>query len=108
MIRMFLTLVVALVVATAAHAQAPAMQPPTPTPAQMKQAQQMMALMQEAIKPLTTADVENFLAAVTAFERAEWFPNPPHGVIDDDGNIHFNFAFYLTVGSRSPLNLFRF
>lgn len=69
MIRMFLTLVVALIVATAAHAQAPAMQPPAPTPAQMKQAQQMMALMQEAIKPLTTADVENFLSAVTAFEK---------------------------------------
>jgi hypothetical protein len=35
----------------------------------MKQAQEMMALMQEALIPLTAADVENFLTAVAAFEK---------------------------------------
>ena len=45
--------------------------------------------------------------AVRAFKQAESFPNPPKGIVDDDGHINFHFAFVLYTGRRGPLNLFR-
>jgi hypothetical protein len=71
MTRTLLPLLALLLAAATAHAQGPATQPrlAPPSPAQMKQAQEMMALMQEALIPLTAADVENFLTAVAAFEK---------------------------------------
>jgi TonB family protein len=47
------------------------------------------------------------LVAVEAFRKAQPFPNPPQGIVDDDGRIRFNFKFVVTVGSGSGLNLFR-
>ncbi len=68
MIRTLLTLLTALLVASPALAQAPGA-PAGPTPAQMKQAKEMMALMQEALKPLTQADVDNFITAADTFVK---------------------------------------
>ena len=45
--------------------------------------------------------------AVNAFRKAEAFPNPPKGIIEDDGSINFSFTFVLTTGSRGPLDIFR-
>lgn len=39
-------------------------------------------------------------AAVTAFEEAAPFPNPPDGLKDADGKIRFRFAFFLEIDSR--------
>lgn len=46
--------------------------------------------------------------AMQAFQLAQPFPNPPPGIADTDGRIRFNFQFVVTMGSRSPLNLFNF
>lgn len=43
--------------------------------------------------------------AVEAFRKAQPFPNPPTGIMDEDGNIRFNFQFVVTM-RRSPLNFF--
>lgn len=45
--------------------------------------------------------------AVQAFKMAEPFPNPPPGIVEEDGSIRFNFQFVVTMRSRGPLNLFR-
>jgi TonB family protein len=45
--------------------------------------------------------------AVQAFKMAEPFPNPPPGIVDEDGAIRFNFQFVVTMRSRGPFNLFR-
>lgn len=48
-------------------------------------------------------------AAVTAFQRAEPFMNPPHGIVDERGEIRFAFGFVLEFGHpgmriyRAPL-----
>lgn len=39
-------------------------------------------------------------AAITAFEEAAPFPNPPDGLKDSDGKIRFRFAFFLEIDSR--------
>lgn len=39
-------------------------------------------------------------AAITAFEEAAPFPNPPDGLKDADGKIRFRFAFFLEIDSR--------
>ena len=41
--------------------------------------------------------------AIAAFHRAEPFPNPPHGLIDDAGRIVFPFGFHLDFGRHSSL-----
>ena len=60
-----------LLIASPALAQAPGAPgaPPTPTPAQMKQAKEMMDLIQQALVPLTQADVDNFLTATDTFVK---------------------------------------
>jgi TonB family protein len=45
--------------------------------------------------------------AVQAFKMAEPFPNPPPGIVEEDGSIRFNFQFVVTMRSRGPFNLFR-
>lgn len=47
------------------------------------------------------------MVAIEAFRRAQPFPNPPVGIMDEDGRIRFNFQFVVTVGSRSGINLFQ-
>jgi TonB family protein len=44
--------------------------------------------------------------AVAAFERAQPFPNPPPGLVDN-GLVRFNFGFFLEVNSGSNLRIFR-
>lgn len=44
--------------------------------------------------------------AIAAFERAQPFPNPPRGLVDERGQIKFQFGFYLQVG-RGGLRIFR-
>lgn len=44
--------------------------------------------------------------AVTAFRRAQPFPNPPHGLVDGDtGNIAFPFGFHIEFSRRGGLRL---
>jgi TonB family protein len=45
--------------------------------------------------------------AVQAFKMAEPFPNPPPGIVDEDGAIRFNFQFVVTMRSRGPFNFLR-
>jgi TonB family protein len=48
------------------------------------------------------------LEAVSAFERAQPFPNPPPGLLTADSTVHFTFGFYLEMGSSGPrMRLFR-
>lgn len=44
--------------------------------------------------------------AIAAFRRAQPFPNPPRGLVDEQGQIKFQFGFYLQVG-RGGLRIFR-
>jgi len=37
--------------------------------------------------------------AVAAFERAQPFPHPPRGMMDEDGRIHFQFGFFIDTSS---------
>lgn len=41
-------------------------------------------------------------AAVEAFRRAQPFPNPPDGIIEDDGNVRFNFQFVVVFRPSGP------
>ncbi len=45
--------------------------------------------------------------AIDAFKSAQPFPNPPKGLIDKNGEITFNFGFYIEF-SKSSLRLFRY
>ncbi|MBI5546242.1 MAG: energy transducer TonB [Deltaproteobacteria bacterium] len=44
--------------------------------------------------------------AISAFQRAQPFPNPPPALQNDRGEIRFIFGFYLEV-PRGGLDLFR-
>ena len=44
--------------------------------------------------------------AVDAFEKAQPFPNPPHGLVDSHGEISFQFGFYVETGGGG-LRFFR-
>lgn len=44
--------------------------------------------------------------AIAAFMRAQPFPNPPRGLVDERGAIQFHFGFYLELG-RPAFRLFR-
>lgn len=44
--------------------------------------------------------------AIRAFEKAESFPNPPRGIVDNQGHITFHFGFTITNARRGPLGLF--
>jgi len=45
--------------------------------------------------------------AVEAFKAAQPFPNPPKGLMDRNGEITFNFGFYIEF-SKSSLRLFKY
>ena len=40
-------------------------------------------------------------AAMRAFYAAQPFPNPPPGLIEEDGKIRFRFGFFLEISSGS-------
>jgi TonB family protein len=44
--------------------------------------------------------------AISAFRRAQPFPNPPPALLDDRGEIKFTFGFYLEV-NHGTLRMFR-
>lgn len=44
--------------------------------------------------------------AIAAFQRAQPFPNPPRGLVDGNGQIRFQFGFFLETG-RSGFRIFR-
>lgn len=44
--------------------------------------------------------------AIAAFERAQPFPHPPKGMIDEQGQIQFKFGFFIDT-SRVGLRIFR-
>lgn len=45
--------------------------------------------------------------AIDAFKAAQPFPNPPKGLMDKNGEIIFNFGFYVEF-SKSSLRLFKY
>ncbi|MCX7944406.1 MAG: energy transducer TonB [Deltaproteobacteria bacterium] len=45
--------------------------------------------------------------AIDAFKAAQPFPNPPKGLIDENGEITFNFGFYVEF-SKSSISLFKY
>jgi TonB family protein len=45
-------------------------------------------------------------AALTAFKTAQPFVNPPHGIVDANGEIKFSFGFFLEVG-RPGMRIYR-
>jgi TonB family protein len=48
------------------------------------------------------------LEAISAFEHAQPFPNPPPGLLTADSTVRFTFGFYLEMGSSGPrMRLFR-
>lgn len=46
--------------------------------------------------------------AVHAFQLASPFPNPPHGLLETDGSIRFQFGFFFEIGDRPKIRAFRF
>ncbi len=40
------------------------------------------------------------LEAVSAFQKASPFPNPPKGLLETDGRIRFQFGFYFEISDR--------
>jgi TonB family protein len=46
--------------------------------------------------------------AVHAFQLASPFPNPPQGLLENDGLIRFQFGFFFEIGDRPKIRAFRF
>jgi TonB family protein len=43
-----------------------------------------------------------------AFQLASPFPNPPQGLLENDGLIRFQFGFFFEIGDRPKIRAFRF
>lgn len=46
--------------------------------------------------------------AASAFHDASPFPNPPQGLLSQDGRIRFQFGFYFEIGDRPALKIYRY
>jgi len=46
--------------------------------------------------------------AIQSFRDASPFPNPPVGLLENDGRIHFQFGFYFMSGERHGIRAFQF
>ncbi len=46
--------------------------------------------------------------AIQSFRDASPFPNPPVGLMENDGQIHFQFGFYFMIGERQGIRAFQF
>jgi len=46
-------------------------------------------------------------AAVEAFKAAAPFPNPPKGIVDEDGTIRIRWDFILEANNRMPIRFYR-
>lgn len=47
------------------------------------------------------------MEAVASFQRAQPFPNPPAGLLDEDSTVRFSFGFFLEMGGGPRMRLFR-
>ncbi|SEU31816.1 TonB family C-terminal domain-containing protein [Myxococcus fulvus] len=47
------------------------------------------------------------MEAVSSFQRAQPFPNPPPGLLGDDSRVRFEFGFFLEMGGGPRMRLFR-
>ncbi|PTL78333.1 energy transducer TonB [Vitiosangium sp. GDMCC 1.1324] len=47
------------------------------------------------------------MEAVESFKRAQPFPNPPAGLLEDDSKVHFSFGFFMDMGGGPRMHLFR-
>ena len=47
------------------------------------------------------------MAAVESFQRAQPFPNPPPGLLEDDSKVRFKFGFFMEMGGGPRMRLFR-
>jgi TonB family protein len=47
------------------------------------------------------------LAAVESFKKAQPFPNPPPGLLEDDSKVRFKFGFFMEMGGGPRMRLFR-
>jgi TonB family protein len=47
------------------------------------------------------------LEAIESFKRAQPFPNPPAGLLEDDSKVHFTFGFFMEMGGGPKMRLFR-
>lgn len=47
------------------------------------------------------------MEAVSSFQRAQPFPNPPPGLLGDDSRVRFSFGFFLEMGGGPRMRLFR-
>ncbi len=46
--------------------------------------------------------------AIDSFRKAAPFPNPPKELVEQDGQIHFNFAFIFELSGRGSLKVFKY
>jgi TonB family protein len=47
------------------------------------------------------------LEAIKSFERAQPFPNPPPGLVQNDTSVKFSFGFFLEMSGTPKMRLFR-
>ncbi|WP_148273411.1 TonB family protein [Stigmatella aurantiaca] len=47
------------------------------------------------------------LEAISSFQRAQPFPNPPAGLLDSDAQVNFSFGFFMEMGGGPGMRLFR-
>ena len=47
------------------------------------------------------------LEAVNSFKRAQPFPNPPPGLLEEDSKVRFQFGFFMDMGGGPRMRLFR-
>jgi TonB family protein len=47
------------------------------------------------------------LEAIESFKRAQPFPNPPQGLLEDDSKVRFKFGFFMEMGGGPQMRLFR-
>ncbi|ATB26691.1 energy transducer TonB family protein [Melittangium boletus] len=47
------------------------------------------------------------LEAIESFKRAQPFPNPPAGLLEDDSKVRFSFGFFMDMGGGPRMRLFR-
>jgi TonB family protein len=47
------------------------------------------------------------MEAVNSFKRAQPFPNPPPGLLEEDSKVRFQFGFFMDMGGGPRMRLFR-
>jgi TonB family protein len=47
------------------------------------------------------------MEAIESFKRAQPFPNPPPGLLEDDSKVRFSFGFFMEMNGGPKMRLFR-